>query len=142
MSPAAKPPALNLDPQKLAQDLERGEAVVAPEGLTPGPAHGAPPPEAAYAPGPDQFSSSLRDFESKVFQALRTQGAGRGRYACIEAPQDVLDFHNPGGTGAVPFFIYKGVRVFKEGTMADFLRDEAQDVDQRIHRSTGRIVSP
>jgi hypothetical protein len=55
----------------------------------------------------------------------------------IEAPKEIIDHYNRQGLGPAKYFIFQGVKVYLEGTMAEVQKTEnlsSEEIQQRQAR--------
>lgn len=82
----------------------------------------------------DPFGQDIRAFESVIGRAL---GSGQTE---LEAPQEVIDYHNPNGLNGARFFIYKGIKVYPAGEMEAIKKEQSIQLGQRLHGAKEGIV--
>lgn len=64
---------------------------------------------------------------------MRAFKAQKDGHKHIEANDDILSFYNPEGMGDSEYFDFRGLKVFKPGTIDAYVAQESKQLHQRMH---------
>lgn len=77
---------------------------------------------------------TLADFETKISVALM------GDEREVETSEEVIKYLNPRGLGIGKYFIYKGVKVYPQGTRDAIQAEESVQISQRLHGAADMVL--
>jgi hypothetical protein len=78
------------------------------------------------------YSAAVKDETPQLFE-LRIFKAQRDGLSSVEANPDVIDFYNPDGLGGSEYFIFRNIRVYKEGVKTSVEAQEKLQSQERLH---------
>ena len=77
---------------------------------------------------------TLADFETKISVALM------GDEREVETTEEVIKYLNPRGLGIGKYFIYKGVKVYPQGSKDSIVAEESVQISQRLHGAADMVL--